>query len=115
MRFRSSLIEKSRMDKANEYLFDKSQKTIDSLKKNLNAERAVKQDAVSRLDDMQSMVGEGNEDSYVGGGASKSRPQTANCKCVFIIASFIILYYFISDSKMLQFLICFSSIIAVSA
>ena len=117
MRFRSSLIEKSRMDKANEYLFDKSQKTIDSLKKNLNAERAVKQDAVSRLDDLQSVVGGGNEDSYsyVGGGVSKSRPQTANCKCVSIIASFIILYYFISDSKMLQFLICFSSIFAVSA
>ncbi|XP_063721033.1 uncharacterized protein LOC134847758 isoform X3 [Symsagittifera roscoffensis] len=82
MRFRSSLIEKSRMDKANEYLFDKSQKTIDSLKKNLNAERAVKQDAVSRLDDLQSMVGEGNEDSYVGGGASKSRPQTANSSVI---------------------------------
>ncbi|XP_075266403.1 coiled-coil domain-containing protein 162-like isoform X2 [Convolutriloba macropyga] len=72
-RFRASLIEKSRLDKANESLFDKSQKTIDALKKNLNAERAVKQDAISRLDDLQSVMG-GVDDGF----GSKSRPQTAN-------------------------------------
>ena len=74
-RFRASLIEKSRVDKANESLFEKSQKTIDALKKNLNAERAVKQDAISRLDDLQSVMG-GVDDGL----GSKSRPQTANCE-----------------------------------
>ena len=75
------------MDKANEYLFDKSQKTIDSLKKSLHVERSVKQDAISRLDDLQSTMGP-NDDmlSTVGATSLKSRPQTATCKSSEVFA-----------------------------
>merc|ERR1712226_1114849 len=62
---------------ANESLFDKSQKTIEVLKKNLNNEWAVKQDAISRLDDLQSVVGTAGEDL-----GFKSRPRTAQSSVV---------------------------------